>query len=223
MHPELAHYYPLSEERLTAVHAESTIVLDASALLHSYRLRDRALEAWFATLTALSDRVWVPHQAGLEYHRNRLKVIDDQLGLVRGIENEVGKAFKGIEGELSKRAKDVSRCRLLDNSELDQALADARSSFEELITTARSRSVSLREAQAAEDQTGDRLTKLLDGKVGDRLTNLTDIYKDGKERYRNEVPPGYRDLATKRLDHELYGDLVIWKEVLREVQRGLVQ
>ena len=50
---------------------------------------------------------------------------------------------------------------------------------------------------------------------------LEEIYRDGYVRYKDEVPPGYkdavkakRDAADKKQDKSQFGDLVIWKQVI---------
>ena len=41
---------------------------------------------------------------------------------------------------------------------------------------------------------------------------IDEIEKEGEDRYAKEVPPGYMD--PKKKDTNIYGDLIIWKEIL---------
>lgn len=64
-----------------------------------------------------------------------------------------------------------------------------------------------------------KLTEVLDGCIGDSFSDeeLKAIYKEGKERYDKSIPPGYMDKKDKEKngDQSLYGDVIIWKELLR--------
>ena len=47
---------------------------------------------------------------------------------------------------------------------------------------------------------------------------LFEIIKEGEVRYRNMLPPGYMDdneVYKKKKGFQKYGDLIIWKEILR--------
>lgn len=71
----------------------------------------------------------------------------------------------------------------------------------------------------------DRITKIKeDDKILDAINNLPhgnpfmvsdvlEIIKEGELRYRNTIPPGYMDSGDKK-GTQIYGDLIIWKEVL---------
>ena len=69
-----------------------------------------------------------------------------------------------------------------------------------------------------EDTVLNEITELFDDCVGEEFSKdeLTKIYSEGKERYANEIPPGYKDENTKQKKglRNIYGDLVIWKELL---------
>ena len=40
---------------------------------------------------------------------------------------------------------------------------------------------------------------------------------EGNDRYEKKIPPGYKDAIKKSgiLDNNAYGDLIVWKEILR--------
>ena len=44
------------------------------------------------------------------------------------------------------------------------------------------------------------------------------ICKEGAFRYANQIPPGYKDAETKGGIRQ-YGDLIIWKEILRQARQ----
>lgn len=42
--------------------------------------------------------------------------------------------------------------------------------------------------------------------------DLLKIYKDGEQRYKEKIPPGYQDV--KKEGNKKYGDLIIWNEMI---------
>ena len=48
--------------------------------------------------------------------------------------------------------------------------------------------------------------------------DLSEIFEEGARRYGSETPPGYKDASKGEPDR--YGDLVIWKEILRKAADG---
>src|SRR6266567_2622681 len=66
------------------------------------------------------------------------------------------------------------------------------------------------------DPVFDAVTELFDGKVGKpyKTEEYKEIYKKGKERYEQKVPPGYMDIAKKSNNNNEFGDLVVWFQIL---------
>lgn len=64
----------------------------------------------------------------------------------------------------------------------------------------------------------DELCELLNTKVGEGfdLEDLQNIYIDGEERIKTQIPPGYMD--NNKQGKEKYGDLVVWKEIIRKAK-----
>ena len=60
----------------------------------------------------------------------------------------------------------------------------------------------------------EKLANILDGTVLDSFSveEIQNIENEGNERYKNKVPPGYKD--NRKRDNK-YGDLIIWKEILK--------
>jgi hypothetical protein len=64
-------FYSLPEREKEAAWAEGLIILDTSALLNLYRYPIPARDRLLTVLELLKDRLWLPHQAALEYQRNQ--------------------------------------------------------------------------------------------------------------------------------------------------------
>jgi PIN domain-containing protein len=67
-----------------------------------------------------------------------------------------------------------------------------------------------------DDPIKDSITSLFSGRVGPKYSpdRLKEIYKEGRIRYKNKIPPGFRDEKNKPLDSQKYGDLVLWHQII---------
>src|SRR3954452_1068066 len=71
-------YYRPTNEDFERLWAEGVFVFDANVLLNLYRYDEGTRADFFKVVEALAGRIWVPHQAEMEYERNRLTVIVEQ-------------------------------------------------------------------------------------------------------------------------------------------------
>jgi len=81
------------------------------------------------------------------------------------------------------------------------------------------------------DNIRKKIDEFFDEKVGDSFTEqkeLEEIFKEGEERYKNNIPPGYKDENEKKnkpnftyagLNYiPMYGDLIIWKQIIAKAK-----
>ncbi|TIH28598.1 hypothetical protein D4765_18385 [Subtercola vilae] len=68
-------YFPPTPSEIKKFWKSATVVVDTNVLLSLYRTSDATSKTLGEVLASLSDRLWMPHQVGLEYSRNRLSVI----------------------------------------------------------------------------------------------------------------------------------------------------
>jgi hypothetical protein len=206
----LAHYYPPTTEEFKKLWEYGAIVLDANVLLDLYRYSEASSNEFAAVLRSLSERLWIPHQVALEFHRNRLHVIDEQLAAFDLLVKKLEKARNSLEGEMSAFNK---------NESLNIAALNARSkemSAELIGMVIAAKSAHPRVASSLDDDaTAVLVTELFEGRVGEPFdeNGLKEVYEDGAKRYKTEVPPGYMD--SGKPDPDKYGDLVLWKQVLQ--------
>ena len=81
---------------------DGVIVLDANVLLHLYRVTPTAREQIFATLSELQSKLWIPHQAALEFHRNRTDVVQARLNQFREVKKSLTDAANRAAAEVRK-------------------------------------------------------------------------------------------------------------------------
>jgi PIN domain-containing protein len=79
-------YYRPTQEQFQQMWRECIFVFDANVLLNIYRYSSDTRDELFDVLEHLKDRIWIPHQAMLEYHENREEVISQQYAISKDIE-----------------------------------------------------------------------------------------------------------------------------------------
>jgi len=179
---------------------------DANVLLNFYFYSRPTTKTFTTVLRLLKSRLWLPYQAGLEYQRNRVAVISKVVKSYAEADKTVESLLALIQSKsqppfLKKKLSDKLVDALLDaGSDIEGTLEDLK----ELVKT---------------DSIRDELDELFGGKVGARFDNgrLQAIYGEGKTRYKDRVPPGYKDEKDKP-GNEMFGDLVIWKELIEKAK-----
>jgi hypothetical protein len=212
------HYRP-SQEEFSEIWDNCIFVLDANVLLNLYRYSPQTYEAWINICIKISDRLWVPHQAALEYQENRLGVISTQ----EDVFNQLLKVFQNAQDELETLLRrghlSINVKRVIDKVEetfqsINQELNLHREQHPDLFN---------------QDTIRDTITSIFDGKVGLPYSQarLNEIYKLGEKRYENKVPPGYKDRDKKGVNRygslvleERYGDLILWFQVLDKAKEA---
>ncbi|MGO4104246.1 PIN-like domain-containing protein [Leifsonia sp. YAF41] len=203
-------YYRPSEEELGELWSTGLIVLDTNALLNFYRYTSLTRADFTALLRSMRDRLWLPHQVGLEFHRNRLEVIDQQELAFDSIESALAKAKHLVEKELNSFRRHPS----LNTHGITSALESGLNTVTETVSVSRQAFVDSPLIDDGVDTVLDALTDLFDSRMGEPFsdTELEAIYAEGTIRYESQVPPGYED--RRKPEPERYGDLVLWRQML---------
>jgi hypothetical protein len=214
-------FYPPKTEELSGLWTEGLVVFDANTLLNLYRYTDQTAAEFLATLTSIQDRVWIPHQAGLEFHRRRLDVMDQQMKAYESIVGAIEGAKKTVAGEVMR----FKRHSFLNADRLVAEYQVAISPMLETLREARAKHLDVAPSSPLLDPLLDTVTEIFAGRVGEAFSavELEAIYGEGRERYAGEIPPGYKD--QNKGEPGCFGDLVIWKEILRkggELQRPTI-
>lgn len=200
------------------------ISLDANVLLDLYRFNDAGRDGVLEVLAKLGDRVWVSHQAALEFWRTRISVIDNR--------NKSTETVLGVLTEQRQKALNAiaawGRSTFVPDAEeaaIRDVLEKASDRIEALIEEQAEESGKFSH-DVTEDSVVQRLFDLLEGKVGQPLPpeEHADALKEAARRVKERVPPGYRD-AEKEKDGNpdgAAGDYLVWHQSLLEAkQRGL--
>ncbi|GIU51486.1 PIN-like domain-containing protein [Shewanella sp. KT0246] len=202
-------YFKESDEDLKILWENSTFVFDANILLNLYRYSENTREAFLELLTDIKDRIWVSHQATFEYFENRLNVINEQeVSYDETIKdmNELRNKFENnrqhpfVTTMLSTQLKELFK-------EIEQELIESKKTHSDRIS---------------DDPIKEKLAQLFSGKVGFPYPDekLKAICKEGSERYKQSIPPGYKDAKKSGESDNLislrrkFGDFILWQQTI---------
>lgn len=198
-------YYHFTNDEYNTLWSECVFILDTNTLLNMYRYSKKTVDQYFKILEKLSDenRIWIPHQVGLEFFENRINVI-----------NDYDKSYDKVLHTLNdtKLSIDVNYKNhpYLDWDEIKSKIDKGLSSVINDVQQKKDNHPNLLE----NDHILEKLSKIFESKVGKGFSDevLKNIYKEGEERYIKKIPPGYKD--NKKEADKKYGDLIIWKQIL---------
>ena len=217
-------YYIPNESEFRSLWQEALVALDASVLLGLYRYRPEPRKQFLRSLESLSGRLWMPHQAGLEFQRHRIDVIRGQRGMYRALT----KILESSEAEIQKKRKELERHPVLEPTKLLERVAEAFTDLRSYLAEAESSHPQFMDEAdpLGSDEVRDSLGRLFEGAVGPpyALERLEEIYREGAVRFDRRVPPGFLDARNKD-DVRRYGDYVLWLQLMdraREVGRSLI-
>jgi hypothetical protein len=208
-------YYPPDPERRREFVTAGLVALDTNVLLDLYRMNTDAREDVLGLLRQVGDRLWVPHQAALEFHRNRFTVIYDQEQVLKKLQKDVADTGDKIMGIVSNvRDHPIINRKALERV-IRESFGEIRSYLEGL---GQEPILSIQTAMDA-DPVLDAVTTLLADKVGPAYTpdEMTKVEAEGMQRVKDQRPPGYAD--AKKEGSQALGDYVLWRQLLDEAAK----
>ncbi|MCF3469149.1 PIN-like domain-containing protein [Stenotrophomonas maltophilia] len=212
-------FYSPTQDELSVLWREGLFILDSSVLLRLYEVPERTRQETFAALQKLGNRLWVPHQAALEYQRNRARTI----GIAKG---RVIEALEPMQSALASFLKSANSMKLAERGY--QVASDQvdriKLAGDEVVSAARAAIASHVDIDG-EDPVRDQLNVLLDGKIGPAPTaaDLVEWTKLAEKRFEHRMGPGHSDQTkmknpTYMMDglvfDKRYADVYVWKEAI---------
>ncbi|SNY80367.1 hypothetical protein SAMN04244553_1929 [Nocardia amikacinitolerans] len=219
-----------SEKNPERFFKEATIVLDANILLELYRLASATREEILELLDEVQSRIWIPHQVGLEYSRNRKRVVFDRQSDFSAAEKELRKSAQDAIDSLNKKALIFSEFRERRRTNREWSLAESgadekgirdslKKVWDGVINELKTldREVGFSAQDLADDGVLKKLDDILSGRTGPAYSSA-DLRKHVEFavafRYPNLIPPGYADVGRKDTDLGRAGDYLVWRQLL---------
>jgi hypothetical protein len=212
---------------------DGRVVLDTNVLLDLYRYTQRARSQVLTALRLVADqhRLWLPHQVGLEFVRNRANA-------VKGRQITLSTAGRAVNADFLEAVRLVTEARdtvagLLSDIAQDDSAADelTRSITREQITTAfsdwqKTLTDHIKRLRDSEDLTPQsvlandpvlpEIAALFGARIGDPLpeAKIRQLVGDAVTyRFPNRIPPGFEDRG-KGTDLGAAGDYLLWEEII---------
>jgi hypothetical protein len=217
----------LSEEQFFR---EGLMVLDANVLLDLYRITPNARGQVLDALRSVGTRLWVPHQAALEFSRNRRRVVLDRTSeftqAKRGLQAAAEAAIRVFEDAVDRleqlrdrneTRREWDRSATLDKPSLLDLLGGLMTpALEELDALAAEHDLHPSDMQGP-DPLLPQIDDLIGGRIGAAYTRsaLRALVEEAQSfRYPNQIPPGFRDAGRKSTPLLAAGDFVLWNQTI---------
>jgi PIN domain-containing protein len=197
-------YYKLTEREIKRIWDNGFISFDTNILLNLYRYSKETTEELLKIIQNYSDNIWLPYHTAYEFHKNRLTVINEQIKVYE----DTIKNFEKLENDIVKNVKSPH----LSNPVLKKFKATISETKKDLEKRKKYFLTLL-----SKDTILTKITQIFNGKIGESFTKdeISKIEKEGEERFKNEIPPGYKD--SKKTGNK-FGDVIIWKELIRKAK-----
>lgn len=194
-------FYPPDDEEFKDLSANALIVVDACVLLNLYSYSESASNEVLRALDAVKDRLWMPHQFGLEYLRNRPSVILKEASNISGAISKLG--------EIVKDLRDLSKQPFVHETllgQLDKVVEELRKSEQ------------AQRNKVHADPYRDAIARLLHARVGAKPDTAAadEFKKKADKRIAEGLPPGFADIKKKGAD-DAAGDAIAWLQILDHV------
>lgn len=210
-------YYPYTADELDSIWAAGIIVLDTNVLLGLYEQSPATRGTFVDALTAVADRLWLPHQVGVEFHRNR----ENTRRSATSEHNQVSIALSTAIEQARRSTKVLS--------DRDIHLKSAQA-FDRLDRAAKALKDSLgRSKERFNDERklgGDPVLDVVEllysaDRIGKPFTRkqLTKHRRLGAERFASLQPPGFEDAKGKSGD-TIFGDYYLWVQTIKHARQA---
>jgi len=188
MRKRFAAFAARSDKDVLALWKTAYFTFDANVLLELYANPPSVLSTFTGILERLTGRLFVTHQAALEFYRNREKVVRTARNTFARLESE----FKEVPMAFSE---------------------SARQQFNDLIESEKKELKKF----LSDDPVERDLDRILGEHLLEPLDNTVAMYPEIDLRYAAGVPPGFADKDEKE-DYRKYGDALLWFEVIRHAK-----
>ena len=212
--------------------SENTIIVfDTNSLLNVFRFTPEASKEYFEIIQSIQDKIYIPYLVALEFHFHKSETLLLNEINVTKFKNNFSKNWNKLKSEAAKTLfSSLSYRNDIDKKELNAYLSDLLNSEDLNIENKLVEKIS----SISENQTNifNALVEIMHSKTGERYTQdmITKIEKEGEERYKNGIPPGFND-ANKKLSRsyngikyqQKFGDLIIWKDIISKAKEDRIK
>ncbi len=199
----------------------TAIVLDTNVILDLARYSLYTSKNILKIFNKCTDLIWIPNQVFKEYSKNKYHVFGNLRKRYSSFEKNLLSIIDDSEKKLKNVLNNSYKYKYFGNKILSNDILKKIEEFREIIT-------SYKDTVGIEyDEITSNSAEIIKNKekfISDLETNKQigkkisfneqlKIIKEGELRYKYKLPPGFKD--DKKEGIEKFGDLFIWKEILR--------
>ncbi|MEW4264135.1 PIN-like domain-containing protein [Priestia megaterium] len=221
-----AGYLKYSDEEFKEIWEKATFVVDTNVLLNFFKYSTKeTTSTFFKILKDLKEagRLYIPHHVALEFFFNYENIMHSQsdginllVNNLMELKKEANSVFNRVKSAHPYIINDNFKFILEDLGQLNQKLESYKAQ-------------EIDSLPSVEELKKD-LFELMDGVIGEpyNQNKINEIEKEGKERYKHEVPPGWKDKHEQKKANfrtyggiryqQLYGDLIVWNQMIDKVK-----
>jgi len=222
--------------------SDTIFIFDTNVLLSLYSFQPESRKDFLKVLSSIQDRIWIPFHVGLEFQKNRLTVIKNRRSTFNDLNKDVDKLsdtltfdkkpFTTLQNKFSLKKNYLNVFNKLNESlkkidesfaELENELKICLKELKDEIDITDKEKIFVNSKDFIRDEIDDLFTVERIGKnIFNTIEKLNSLYKEGNDRYKNKIPPGYED--EDKGDQEFYfegvgyknkfGDLIIFKQII---------
>ena len=200
-------YYTKTPQEIKEMWDNGLITFDPNVLLNLYRYSPETRAGLTRLIDKLSDKIFLTHLAGLEFHRRRFEVIDEQKAIYEESYNKILKAKEDINSKNRHPIlKERTRCKLLDA--LDEVRVELEANIDYYYNL------------LVEDGIVNEINLLFENRVerGFAKEEEEKIIEEGKRRYEKNNPAGFDDKHKEITSWQQ--DFLLWKQIVLKAKKA---
>lgn len=220
---------PFNKENMT--NENTIIVFDTNSLLNVFRFTPEASKEYFEIIQSIQDKIYIPYLVALEFHFHKSETLLLNEINVTKFKNDFSRNWNKVKSDAVKKLFSSLTFRNdLQQNELTTFLSNLLNSDKLDIEAKLIEKIS--SISDNQKNTFKILIQIMESKTGERYTQdmITKIEKEGEERYKNGIPPGFND-ANKKLSRsyngikyqQKFGDLIIWKDIISKAKEDRIK
>lgn len=202
--------------------SENLLVLDTNYLLDIIQLPTTVSKKYIEALEKVKENIYIPYLVALEFNFKKSSLKKGKIKKIRNYKNEIEQSVVNINKKINeidlvdKEEKEIFTNELLTMTE--DYLAELKKVIDNKVSSM---------ITEEENELYERLISVIENKVGNKYSQkwIDEIEKEGEERYKQNIPPGFNDSSKEdeidslRMYGDIkycrkYGDLIIWKDII---------
>ena len=201
MRNAISEYIGMTDEEKSELWEECTFVFDTNILLNLYRYTKKTRDSLLKSMSNLQGRVWMPYQVAYEFMKDRADVVFETIN-----------NYDELKADANNFVKKCSDLLRIKNEEKE--IAKLEKQIIEWIDNVRAKNLVVNKLE--NDTILQEILQLFEGKTGDQCVEWEEIKKQGEERYKKQIPPGYKDAIKSdgKQDNNCYGDYIVWTQIM---------